>query len=61
VEIAEKSFTRSSRRIKSGDITSFDLSEIQLRLTNSKINNLNASIDYKLALADLERKTFIKY
>jgi outer membrane protein len=61
VEVAEKSFNISMERFKSGNITSFDLSQMQLKLTDSKINSLNALIDYKLALADLERKTFRKY
>lgn len=61
VEVAEKSFNISLERFKSGNITSFDLSQMQLRLTDSKINSLNALIDYKLALADLERKTLKKY
>ena len=61
VEVAEKSFNISLERFKSGNITSFDLSQMQLRLTDSKINSLNALIDYKLALADLERKTLMKY
>ena len=61
VEVAEKSYSISLERFKSGNITSFNLSLMQLKLTDSKINNLNAIIDYKLALADLERKTGKKY
>ena len=61
VEVAEKSFNISLERFRSGNITSFDLSQMQLRLTDSKINSLNALIDYKLALADLERKTLMKF
>lgn len=61
VEIAEKSYSISLERFKSGHITSFNLSQMQLKLTDSKMNNLSAIIDYKLALADLERKTYKLY
>jgi outer membrane protein TolC len=58
VELAQKSYDISLARFQSGTITSFDLSQMQLRLTDAKTNSLNALIDYKLALADLTRKTF---
>lgn len=61
VVVAEKSYNISLERFKSGNITSFDLSQMQLRLTDAKTNNLNALIDYKLTLADLERKTLHKF
>lgn len=61
VEVAEKSYNISLERFKSGNITSFDLSQMQLRLTDTKINSLNAMIDYRLALADLTRKTYMKF
>jgi outer membrane protein TolC len=61
VEVAEKSYSISAERFKSGAITSFDLSQMQLKLTDTKLNNLSAIIDYKIALADLERKTAKKY
>jgi outer membrane protein len=61
VEVAEKSYSISTERFKSGAITSFDLSQMQLKLTDTKLNNLSAIIDYKLSLADLERKTAKKY
>ena len=57
VEVAEKSYEISMERFKSGHITSFDLSQTQLKLTDAKQNNLNAIIDYLIAMADLERKT----
>ncbi len=59
VEVAEKSYKISLERFKAGTITSFDLSQIQLRLTDAKLNSLGALIDYKVAVADLERKAFI--
>jgi outer membrane protein len=61
VEVAEKSYSISAERFKSGTITSFNLSQMQLKLTDSKLNNLSAIIDYKLSLADLERKTTKRY
>ena len=57
IELAQKSFDISRQRFQAGTITSFELQQMQIRLTNAKINSLNALIDYKLALADLERKT----
>src|SRR5690606_34657100 len=56
VEVAEKSYNISLQRFQSGNITSFDLSQMQIRLTDAKTNSLNALIDYKLALADLARR-----
>lgn len=61
VEIAEKSYNISVERFKSGTISSFDLAQIQLRLTEAKNNSIGALIDYNLAIADLERKTYLKY
>lgn len=61
VEVAEKSYKISLERFKSGTITSFDLSQMQIRVTEAKLNSLSALIDYKQALADLERKTLTKY
>ncbi len=57
VELAQKSYDISLARFQSGNITSFDLQQMQLRLTDAKTNSLNALIDYNLALADLNRKT----
>jgi outer membrane protein len=61
VEIAEKSYNISLERFRSGTISSFDLAQIQLRLTEAKNNSIGALIDYNLAIADLERKTYQKY
>lgn len=57
VQLAQKSFDISRQRFQAGTITSFELQQIQLRLTDAKTNSLNALIDYKLAVADLNRKT----
>jgi len=61
VEVADKSYSISLERFKSGTITSFDLSQIQIRLTEARLNSLGALIDYNVALADLERKTLMKF
>lgn len=61
VELAEKSYSISLSRFKSGTITSFDLSQMQLRLTDARTNSLNALIDYKLSVADLNRKTLFDF
>jgi outer membrane protein TolC len=61
VELAQKSYDISISRFDAGTITSFDLSQLQLRLTNAKTNSLNALIDYLLAVADLSRKTYHNY
>ncbi|MGE5681182.1 MAG: TolC family protein, partial [Bacillota bacterium] len=61
VNVAEKSYNISLERFRAGNITSFDLSQMQLRLTDAKTNSLNALIDYKLALADLVRKTLHRF
>lgn len=61
VEIAEKSYQISIERFRSGTISSFDLSQMQLRLTEAKNNSISALIDYNLAIADLERKTYQRY
>ncbi len=61
VDVAQKSYDISVSRFSAGKITSFDLSQMQLRLTDAKVNSLNAIIDYKLALADLVRRTLHNY
>jgi outer membrane protein len=61
VEVAEKSYEISLERFKAGTITSFDLSQVQLRLVEAKQNSLNALIDYELAIAQLERRTMVNY
>lgn len=61
VELAQKSYDISYARFQSGTITSFDLSQMQLRLTDAKTNSLNALIDYKLAMAELIRLTYYDF
>jgi outer membrane protein TolC len=57
VAVAQKSYDISIQRFQAGTITSSDLQQMQLRLTDAKTSSLNALIDYELALADLKRKT----
>jgi outer membrane protein TolC len=57
VEVAQKGYEISLERFRSGTITSNDIAQAQQRLTNSKLNNLVALIDYRLGVADLTRKT----
>lgn len=61
VEVAQKSYNISMERFRAGNITSFDLSQMQLRLTDARTNSLEALIDYKLALADLNRRTLYDF
>ena len=61
VELAEKGYNISLARFKAGTITSFDLTQVQTRLTEARTNSLNALIDYKLAVADLNRKTLYDF
>ena len=60
VELAEKSYNISLERFKAGNITSFELSQSQIKLTETKLSNLEALIAYKLSVVDLERKTLMK-
>ncbi len=57
-ELAEKSYAISVERFKAGSIKSDELVQEQRRLTDAKINSLNALFDLKIALSDLTRKTF---
>lgn len=59
VDVAQRSYDISVQRFNSGTITGFDLSQMQLRLTDAKINNLSALIDYNLALAEMQRRTLV--
>ena len=60
VGIAERSYNISLERFKVGNITSFELSQSRLRLTEAKLSSLSALIEYKLSVVDLERKTLMK-
>lgn len=59
--VAQKSYEISVSRFALGQITIEDLVQSQRRLTDAKIGNLSALIDYKLAIADLKRKTLYDF
>lgn len=56
-KVAERAFEISLNRFNNGDITSQILALDRDRLNQAKFSYLNAYIDYKLAIADLKRKT----
>lgn len=56
-ELAEKSYRISLLKFQNGDLSTQDLALEQNRLTQARVNSLNAITDYKLALSDLRRKT----
>jgi ABC-type uncharacterized transport system fused permease/ATPase subunit len=58
---SQRSYGISVERFKVGQITTEDLVQSQRRLTDAKISNLSALIDYKLAIADLKRKTLYDF
>lgn len=57
VAVAQKGYDISLERFKSGNINRNDLTLAQQRLTNAKVSNLNALIEYQIGLADLQRRT----
>ncbi len=57
VDVAQKSYEISIERFRVGTITRNDLAQSQARLTTTKLNNLMALIDFRMAIADLTRKT----
>lgn len=56
-QIANRSYEISKMRFENGDITSQELAVEQERLANTQLAYLDAFITYKLAVADLKRKT----
>lgn len=56
-EVAERAFEITLHRFNNGDITSQELALNRDRLTEAKTSYLDAYITYKLADADLKRKT----
>ncbi len=55
--LAEKSYKINLLKFENGDLSSQDLALEQNRLTEARVNSLNAIIDYRQALSDLQRKT----
>jgi outer membrane protein TolC len=56
-DVAQRAFDISVQRFNNGDITGQELALDRNRLTQAKFSFLNAYIDYKIAIADLKRKT----
>ena len=56
-EVAQRAFDISIERFNNGDITSQELALDRNRLTQAKMSFLNAYIAYRLAIADLKRKS----
>lgn len=56
-EVARRSYEISRMRFENGDFTSQELAREQERLASARLNHLSALIEYRLALADLTRKT----
>lgn len=61
VEVAEKSFEITLQRFTDGDIDSQALALERTRLNTAYTTRLNAYINYKLLLADLQRATFYDF
>jgi outer membrane protein TolC len=60
-EVSERSFEISLQRFANGDITSTDLARATDQLNTAKLSYLSAYHDYKVALADLKRKTLYDF
>jgi len=58
VELAQKSYDISLERFNNGDITSEELALAQNRLSNAKLTQLNAQIDYLNSIANLKKSTY---
>ena len=56
-DVAQRTFDISMQRFDNGDITSQELALDRNRLVQAKLSYLDAYISYKLAVADLKRKT----
>jgi len=60
-QVSIKSFEISLQRFANGDITSTELDRASEKLNTSKLSYLAAYNEYKLALADLKRKTLYDF
>jgi len=59
--VSEKSFDINMQRYQNGDITTTELARANDQLNTAKLSYLSAYIEYKLALADLQRKTLYDF
>jgi len=55
--LAQKSFDMALEKFKNGEISSRDLTLSQERLTEARLNHLDAVVSYKINLGNLQRKT----
>ena len=60
-DVSRRSFEISLQRFANGDITSTELARASDQLNTSRLSYLSAYNDYKLALADLKRKTLYDF
>lgn len=61
VALAQKSYDISASKFRSGTISSEELSQAQKRLTDAKVNSINALLDYHLSVAALNRATLYNW
>lgn len=60
-DVAQRTYDISLERFNNGSITSLDLAQDNKSLSNAKLQYLNAYISYRLAVADLRRKTLFDF
>ena len=60
-DVGERSFDISLQRFANGDITSTELARASDQLNTAKLSYLSAYNEYKIALADLKRKTLFDF
>ncbi|MFO7890723.1 MAG: TolC family protein [bacterium] len=60
-EVSQRSFEINLERFENGDITTTELARVSDQLNNSLLSYLDAYNQYKLALADLRRKTLYDF
>jgi len=60
-EVSQRSFEINLERFENGDITSTELARVSDQLNQSLLSYLDAYNQYKLALADLRRKTLYDF
>ncbi len=60
-EVSQRSFEINLERFENGDITTTELARVSEQLNNSLLSYLEAYNQYKLALADLRRKTLYDF
>jgi outer membrane protein len=60
-EVSQKSFDINMKRFENGDITTTELARVSDQLNSSLMSYLDAYTQYKLALADIRRKTLYDF